>query len=547
MKESNQTLCFLGAAAATVLLAIFTQPSDATFDIAQLAGTMINPAFNAEEAKSLSIVRFNEESATLRQFEVSEEEGVWSIPSKDDYPADADQQMARASTAVMDREILRVASESASSHVEYGVITPSNELDIDAIGVGTRVTISDEKGDNLVDLVIGKEVKDQPSQRYVRRVSQDAVYVANIALENLSTNFADWIEDDLLKIDPLDIASIQIKDYTAELIPQGRSIGIALVPKADMTVVFNDEASIWVPGDLKAYDKTSKEYTPFELAADKQLNADALDALKTALGDLLIVDVEKKPTSLSDALKQGTDFSSDQESAMNLIRHGFAPTKDADGKPIIYSTEGEAVCTLKEGIEYVLRFGNLQIHSDEDAIASADGESAQDSVNRYLFVMARFNESALTPPALEELPELPAETDDADEDDEDKDDADEDDVSDDEEASEEDGTIDNLSEEERKELLADRELVERRNTQLLDAYEDRIEAAKQRVQELNARFGDWYYVIPNDVYQKIRLSRDDVITERVSDAKEEAATDPNASQFGAPGSAIPGLPAIPQP
>ncbi len=39
------------------------------------------------------------------------------------------------------------------------------------------------------------------------------------------------------------------------------------------------------------------------------------------------------------------------------------------------------------------------------------------------------------------------------------------------------------------------------------AYAAKIEAGKQKVKELNDRFADWYYVISNDSFDKLRLSR----------------------------------------
>lgn len=555
MKESTQTLYFLGAAAVTVLLAIFTQPSDATFDVTQLAGKMLNEPFEPEEAKSLKIVRFDEETATLREFEVAEEEGVWSLPSKGGYPADADQQMAKASTSVMDREILRVVSQSATTHSDYGVVAPSDELDIDATGVGTRVTLTNATDEPLVDLVVGKEVKDAKGQRYVRRVAQDVVYITDIDLENLSTNFADWIEDDLLKLDPADIARVQIKDYSAELVPRGFNIGIALNPKADLTLAYDEAASAWSDMELLEVDATTDDYVPFKLSDDQELNAEKLDAMKTALGDLLIVDVEKKPEGLSEALKKGNDFTENQDSALNLIRHGFAPTKNAQGETDLLSTEGEVICTLKEGVEYVLRFGNLQVDSDESAKVEEGQPAPKDGVNRYLFVMARFNDAIIEKPVPEEVPELPESAKDAEATDgestEDEASADEEQSSeekdaesgDQEEASNEEA--DEEVDEETKQLIADRNAIIRRNQQMTDAYEDRLEAAKQQVKQLNARFGDWYYVISNDVYQNVRLSKEDVVIAKSKEAEEETSVDPNAGAFGAPGSAIPGLPAIP--
>lgn len=563
MKESSQTLCFLGIALATVLLAVFTYPSDEVFDVQQLVGKTLDDKFDIEQAKSLRVVRFNEDSASLSEFEVAEADGIWSIPSKDGYPADAAQQMARATLAVMDREILRVVSQDASKHIEYGVVAPNSELDIDASGVGTLVEVQDDSGEMLVNMIIGKEIKDAPGQHYARRVTQDAVYAIEIDPSDLSTSFADWIESDLLSLEGIDITSIQIKDYTAELRPQGFSIGVVLEQKANMKVAYDDETMAWKPEVFEELSKDSNEFVPFEIGKDQQLNGEALDGLKKALGDLLIVDVEKKPVGLSDALKQGGNFTEDNDSAIDLIQHGFAPTSDAKGEVSILSTEGEAICTLKDGIEYVLRFGNLQTSSVEDSDATDESEGG---INRYLFVMVRHNPSVIEQPVLEEVPELPEGTDEGmtnDESDIDEADAGEDESTE-EETTEEDSDEDEGSTsgdeedaeseeaeedevlEETKELIATRAAIIRRNRQLTDEYEDRIAQAEERVRQLNDRFGDWYYVISNDVFKKIRLGRDELIIDKPAEEEAAVEADPNASQFGSPGAAIPGLPSIGQ-
>ena len=54
-----------------------------------------------------------------------------------------------------------------------------------------------------------------------------------------------------------------------------------------------------------------------------------------------------------------------------------------------------------------------------------------------------------------------------------------------------------------------------------------MEAGKKRVGELNARFADWYYVISDDVYQKIHLSRDQIV-------KKKGAEVPAGDQPGNP-------------
>src|SRR5215216_6721429 len=80
---------------------------------------------------------------------------------------------------------------------------------------------------------------------------------------------------------------------------------------------------------------------------------------------------------------------------------------------------------MKNGTQYVLRFGNLTNvaggqDKDEkapakDAKADAKDKKAdkgdKNDVHRYLFVMAQFDENAIKRPELQKLPELPAKSD----------------------------------------------------------------------------------------------------------------------------------------
>ena len=126
-------------------------------------GKKLFPDFeNPLAAKSLEVVTFNEDNATIRDFKVAQTKGVWSIPSHSNYPADAKEHMAKAATALMDLKVLSVASDRPGDQKTYGVITPDpEELKVGMTGVGTRVTVRDGEDKVLADLVIGKTVKDR--------------------------------------------------------------------------------------------------------------------------------------------------------------------------------------------------------------------------------------------------------------------------------------------------------------------------------------------------------------------------------------------------
>lgn len=57
------------------------------------------------------------------------------------------------------------------------------------------------------------------------------------------------------------------------------------------------------------------------------------------------------------------------------------------------------------------------------------------------------------------------------------------------------------------------------------AYEAKVAAGKQKVKDLNDRFADWYYVISNDSFDKLRLSRTDLVKAKEKKPEEKSEGD----------------------
>jgi hypothetical protein len=380
---------------------------------------------------------------------------------------------------------------------------------------------------------------------------------------------------------------VEIKDYSAQLkmvmTAQGPDIVPTWDPRAEMTLAYNDRDSKWNPVRLRAFDQDKKEYADFKLTEDEELNATSLNGLKTALDDLKIVDVARKPQGLSEDLKAGEDFMKSQEALQDLISRGFTPARVAPGGPQdIISSDGEVIATLKNGTEYVLRFGAL-VHVDEDggkadkadpatAAAKQDAKAGAEEggIHRYLFVMARFNEDAVKKPELETLPELPAgietktagepasaggtaatnsDTKSSDKQQEEsppspqvteesapaqQDKAEAKQQPADKAATPATDAKDQAETEKQSpdksaeldKIIAERKRIETENQRKLDEYQATLKKGRENVKDLNLRFGDWYFVVGNDVFKKIRLSRGDVVK------KKEVKADPASKQDG---------------
>lgn len=411
--------------------------------------------------------------------------------------------------------------------------------------------------------------------------------------------------------------------------PGGRpTIGVAWDPRSDMTLAYNYADAKWTPVKLRKYDaKKGKEgeYIDFTLAEDEELNPETLNALKNALDDLKIVDVKRKPQGLSQNLKAGEEFTNNQEAFRDLMSKGFAATTTPDGGgQEIISSDGEVVATMKNGAEYVLRFGNLTNASGghakdekegkaQDKAAAGEGKDGKDAksskggVHRYLFVMARFNKDAVKQPELAKLPDLPAKAEnktepaapgtanppaqkegeaagtDKKDAGENKDaaqnkdaaatpaskadepakqeaadtakaatDAEKKDAAPKagENAEKKDAATENKDAaktgtepgKELEKVIAERQQIEKENQRKLDEYQSLLKKGEQNVKDLNLRFGDWYFVVDDDVFQKVRLSREKVIKKK---EKKEGEAAKEGKDAATPPAGIPGVPSIP--
>jgi len=96
---------------------------------------------------------------------------------------------------------------------------------------------------------------------------------------------------------------------------------------------------------------------------------------------------------------------------------------------------------------------------------------------------------------------------------------------------------------EMEKVIAERKRLEQENQRKLDEYEALIKKGEQSVKDLNLRFGDWYFVVGDDTFQKVRLSRDKVIKKKDKKAEGDAAS--KEGKDAGPPVGIPGLPQIP--
>jgi hypothetical protein len=473
MSESVKTVVYVVIGVVFAALAWTARPAVPGRTEVVDVGEAFFPDFtNPLEAASLEVIGFDEETGTADVFKVARHNGVWSIPSHENYPADAENRFADAAAALLDlRKGLNI-SDVPGDHEEFGVVDPTDAA-AGAVGVGERVTIESADGRKLADLIIGKPVKDTENQHYVRVPGQDRVYLANIDAGKFTTRFEDWIEKDLLELTPTDITGVVINDYSID------ELGGRLIQGDVLQLRYDGETYKWSLDGL---------------ADDEELDQAKLNELRRAVDNLAIVDVRRKPAGLSSELRAEDALQLDAEAVNSLRSRGFYIYQGR-----LLSNQGETVIQTKDGVQYALRFGEIVVTRGGD---EGDESGEGDGTGRYLFVTAELNPDLLPGPELTELPDMS-------------------DLIDQESAEDPDvrPAVEQAVEEARSRIEAE-------NEQKQQEYDQKVEAAQQRVRELNDRFADWYYVISDDVYEKIRLTRDDIVTTVEPEAAEDEEAAP---------------------
>ena len=560
MNENSKTILFIAAAVACVALAFYTAP-DARDPSAKGSkmGQALFESFDPRSATGIEIVEIDEDDLVSKSIEVSQTEKGWLIkrPGKVDYPANADNQVKNVSSLLFDLRIIDQAAEGAGEHANFGVLDPSKANPSDA-GIGKMIALKNNTGANLAQLIIGNEVEGLSNTRFVRKPEENAVYRVELQnVNNVTTKFVDWVEKDFLDIDKWNIKQVTFDNYE---IKDGK-----IAPSAKQVL---------------DYDNSEWKLVGSTISEDEELDKEKLDDMKDAFDDLEIIDVERKPEILISSLRKGSEFVDAnniqelQSSANSLIQKGFRPVNelDKDGKPLSYpngkpklkvvSQKGEVLVGMKDGVEYVLRFGETYRGPEDDENSTGD--------SRYIYAYARVNENLLEQPVLEPVPAplvqpkadgnasiTPPATEDSNGSKGDTGDKGEEGkpsipsitppgpppsftppapppnltppplptpeavnlVESNATITEEKGD-DSFA---KKKADRDAEIarIKASNAQKQMEYQGKVTKAQARVNELNQNLAGWYYVISNEVYEKIRLDRTDFVKAK---EKEEGDT-----------------------
>jgi len=497
MSEKVKTILFAVVALVLGVGAWLAVPSTRSPELFDDQGEAFYPAFDPLAAASVEIVAYDDARDRPRPFKVHFVNSRWTIPSHEDYPADAERQLGQTASVVNDLRKGVIRSDRKADFDKFGVGDPLDASRMGA-GAGKRVILKDGAGQVLTDLIIGSEVEGRSGEYYVRRPDSNRTYACRFDASHISTRFADWVETDLLKLQKEQIRRMVLDNYRVDEETRTKVEGETLTLE-------KDESAAW---SLRG-----------GVGKKEELDTAKVDDVVRTLSELTLVGVRRKPAGLLTLLakiKSGKAIDRGELFKLqDLAAIGFYLAPDEKTKKVeIASNEGEMRLACKDGVTYALYFGEI-LYGDPDDISGRAGTPTGDEAgkkdektdadkgaeHRYVMIDAGFDASLLG-----KAPKKPAEPKTAD-------------------------TAKLSAEEKKKKEEEDKKAVERYEADLKD-YEDRVKKGRERAEELRRRFADWYYVVSAGDFKTLHLSRKDLVKPK----KEEKSPEKDAKDAPKPGS-----------
>lgn len=314
-----------------------------------------------DQIADLMVATWDESQTKAKIFQVKKSDGRWTIPSHFNYPADGGSRVGSTVGGVLNVARGPLVSRDPKRFEDLGVInpTPKEGLPSEKKGIGKRITLKDVSGKVVVDLLIGSPAPNGDGVRFVRDVDSNDVYTAKIS-DTISTAFTDWVETGLLKFETNDVRSVLVNDYFIEKDPQ-TGTG-KYTPRAETAFTRKDSSADWISG---------------QLPTDMQVAKDAVNKILSEATGLKLAGVRPyNPQWLQ-------------------MRGFYSSGKD------LFGDEGRLVVSTKDGLRYILFFGQIALGDEEDkdsesAKKSTDAGKKEDATstrNRYLAIFVQYDET----------------------------------------------------------------------------------------------------------------------------------------------------------
>lgn len=341
-------------------------PEARPLDVAAVTDTskVFGKQVSADAIASLRVAIFDEGQAAAQILEVRRANGVWTIPSHFDFPADGNTRVTKAAEGFLGVAKGRPVATDAAKHEELGLLDPLDPANLAKKGHGKRVTMTDASGTTVCDVLVGNRVEGAAGLYYLREAGAPEVFTAKVDPWELSTKFVDYVEPDPFKLKRDEIRGVAVSDYSVD----ETSGSVQQRSQTQLTKTASD-------ADWRC-DKSPE---------GKRVNKTIVDGLLSEVTAVKLAGVRPYDKAW-------------------LSQRGFYITQQG-----LFGNEGSLAITTKDGLRYWLFFGEVALDDDADKAAekAKPAEPAKDAAkpedkaadkpkgnNRYLAVWVQYDESA---------------------------------------------------------------------------------------------------------------------------------------------------------
>jgi hypothetical protein len=551
MNDWTKTGIFAGVAVILAGIAFWVYQSSMpdTDVIAQRIGQPFFGEFSdISQAKAIRVVNPSVKGQE-RAIKLEYADGLWRIPSHNDYPAEDSARLGKAVALLLGLQRQAVVSRDLQKQKNYHVKDPLDK-NANPDDAGTRLTVWDDTGNIIADLIIGDKVvieegsreyvtdqTNSASQYYVRIPDEEETYQVSLS-PDLSYKFSDWINPDLLQIGSAEIKEIEFENYQIKLAVIEQNGEQYQIPVKDAVVKHTLE---------KDLDDTSWKYAALNPETE-QVNDQTLQKITDSIAQFKIVDVLPKleiegklvidPQLQIENIRP--EWRNIAQRELKEFGFSFVSRDTSTSRLTVASTEGngELKVGTSDGVMYTMYFGEDFVGStDSDENENADQQDLENkevkeinegdqtdssssqrnsNLNRYVMIKVEFDQSLIGPPPVQPSPptepKKPAILDQAD-----RFNTNASDLPPIPPQVKRVSPIEEIEKQYQKELAQfDSEKLEysaakARFEAEMESYNQSVNDGKEKVAELNERFGQWFYVVDVDQLKDLEIKRETLV------------------------------------
>ncbi len=362
--------------------------------VSAVVGKPLFESYDTGSVRSIQITKYNDERNGLDQMSLRRSGEKWIIPDRKKFVASNPLQITLAANSMIDRLVLQETTDEQQRYSEFGVVDPGDyQNNPNRSGLGTKIILENRNGQDLASLIVGKQLKDDPTKlkHFVRIPGQPNVYVIDFNASALNTDFKSWVDPNLFQfVFPLKKIEVEIENYRIN--PE--KIGASPKELHSRVALSISEQGV----RLVSVDAPGADGQWQRVGMSTEIN-DLIQAVAGQMGNVQFTDVRKKSEELAALFKKPAP-NADASLIGSLMPLGFVRSGFENGTYDFDSVGGEVAITTDDAVVVTLNIGTL-----------ADKTSSDDNQLSYYALMTAGVNEALIPE-----PEIPKSTGDANED-----------------------------------------------------------------------------------------------------------------------------------